>query len=64
MHFERAWVATRKGLFYRHGLALGADGRTLLMGSTTGGLWSSADGGDHWQAVSVNLPPIHAVRMG
>ena len=51
-------------LVYRHGLALAADGRTLLMGSSTGGLWSSADGGDHWQAVSLHLPPIYALRFG
>jgi hypothetical protein len=51
-------------LVYRHGLAVGADGRTLLMGSTTGGLWTSFDGGDHWHTVSLNLPPIAAVRLG
>ena len=51
-------------LVYRHGLALGADGCTLLMGSTTGGLWGSSDGGDSWQAVSLNLPPIYALRIG
>jgi hypothetical protein len=51
-------------LIYRHGLALAPDGRTLLMGSTTGGLWSSDDGGDAWQAVSTTLPPIYAVRIG
>lgn len=51
-------------LVYRHGLAVAADGRQLLMGSTTGGLWASDDGGDHWQAVSLRLPPIHAVRFG
>lgn len=51
-------------LVYRHGLALGPDGRTLLMGSTTGGLWSSADAGDSWQTVALNLPPIYAVRFG
>lgn len=51
-------------LVYRHGLAAGDDGRSLLMGSTTGGLWASADGGDNWQAVALNLPPIYAVRFG
>ena len=47
-----------------HGLEVAADGQSLLMGSTTGGLWARADAGDHWQAVSLNLPPIHAVRFG
>jgi hypothetical protein len=51
-------------LVYRHGLALAADGCTLLMGSTTGNLWGSADAGDSWQAVSQHLPPIYAVRIG
>ena len=50
-------------LVYRHGLAVADDGRTLLMGSTTGGLWASADGGEHWRTVSLNLPPIYAVRF-
>jgi hypothetical protein len=51
-------------LVYRHGLALGADGHTLLMGSTTGGLWGSSDAGDSWQAASLHLPPIYALRIG
>ncbi len=51
-------------LIYRHGLDVAADGRSLLMGSTTGNLWASHDAGDSWQAVSLHLPPIHAVRFG
>jgi hypothetical protein len=51
-------------LVYRHGLDVAADGRSLLMGSTTGGLWASADAGDSWQTVSLNLPPIFALRFG
>ena len=51
-------------LVYRHGLAVGGDGRTLLLGSTTGGLWASADAGDAWQLVSAHLPPIFAVALG
>ncbi len=51
-------------LVYRHGLAVSADGQGLLMGSTTGGLWSSDDGGNHWDMVSLNLPPIYAVKFG
>ena len=51
-------------LVYRHGLEVAPDGQTLLMGSTTGGLWSSDNGGEHWQTVSTTLPPIYAVRFG
>jgi hypothetical protein len=51
-------------LVYRHGLAVAGDGQHLLMGSTTGGLWASSDGGDTWHTVSHTLPPIHAVRFG
>jgi hypothetical protein len=40
------------------------DGRTLLMGSTTGGLWLSENGGDSWQTVSMTLPPVYAVCFG
>lgn len=48
-------------LIYRHGLAVSDDGGTLLMGSTTGGLWVSQNGGDTWQTVSTTLPPVYAV---
>ncbi|HSN31504.1 MAG TPA: exo-alpha-sialidase [Ideonella sp.] len=51
-------------LVYRHGLAAADDGRSLLMGSTTGGLWASHDGGDAWRSVSQTLPPIYAVCFG
>ena len=51
-------------LVYRHGLAVDASGRRLLMGSTTGHLWASDDAGDSWQEVAAHLPPIYAVRFG
>jgi hypothetical protein len=68
----RSWQTLREGLpqqqaydlMYRHALDVSADGRRLLMGSTTGGVWASDDGGDHWQTVSLNLPMVHAVRLG
>jgi photosystem II stability/assembly factor-like uncharacterized protein len=50
-------------LVYRHGLAVSDDGRRLLMVSTTGGVWSSDDGGDSWQTVSTTLPPVYAVSF-
>jgi hypothetical protein len=51
-------------LVYRHGLAVGADGHNLLMGSTTGSVWASDDSGDRWATLSTHLPPIYAVRLG
>jgi hypothetical protein len=51
-------------LVYRHGLAVAEDGKTLLMASTTGSVWLSANGGDYWQTISSNMPPVYAVRFG
>ncbi|GAB3627852.1 glycosyl hydrolase [Pandoraea terrae] len=50
-------------LIYRHGLSIDSGGRRLAMGSTTGGLWTSPDGGDHWHCVSAHFPPIYVVRF-
>lgn len=50
-------------LIYRHGLVVDESGRTLAMGSTTGGLWISEDGGDSWTCASAHLPPIYALRF-
>ncbi len=68
----KTWQTLREGLpqqqaydlIYRHALDVSADGRRLLMGSTTGGLWASDDGGERWQTVSLNLPMVHAVHFG
>ncbi len=49
-------------LVYRHGLDIDGTGRRIAMGSTTGGLWASADGGESWQAVAGRLPPVNQVR--
>ena len=51
-------------LVYRHGLAVDDDGASLLMGSTSGGLWATSDGGDSWTTLSSTMPPIYAVRFG
>lgn len=49
---------------YRHGLAVGKDGKSLLMASTTGSVWASRDGGDSWETVSMTLPAASAVCFG
>ncbi len=50
-------------LVYRHALDVDAGGDRLAIGSTTGGLWLSDDGGDSWRASPARLPPIYAVRF-
>jgi photosystem II stability/assembly factor-like uncharacterized protein len=50
-------------LIYRHALDVDGTGRNLAMGSTTGSLWVSEDGGARWTLVNAHLPPIAAVRF-
>jgi hypothetical protein len=50
-------------LIYRHSLDVDRSGERLLLGSTTGSLWYSADAGDTFSTVSSNLPPVHSVRF-
>jgi photosystem II stability/assembly factor-like uncharacterized protein len=50
-------------LVFRHALDVDETGDRLAFGSTTGSLWISENGGDSWQTLSSNLPPIYAVRF-
>jgi len=50
-------------LVYRHGLAVAPDGQRLAMGSTTGGLWTSYDGGERWHLANAHLPPIASLQF-
>ena len=67
----KTWQVMRQGLpqndaydlIYRHGLDVDQSGARLAMGSTTGALWSSDDGGAHWDLVNAHLPPVYAVRF-
>jgi hypothetical protein len=51
-------------LVYRHGLAVSSDGNSVLMASTTGGVWVSDNAGERWQTVSSTMPPVYAVCFG
>lgn len=51
-------------LIYRHALDVDGSGDRLAMGSTTGNLWISEDGGERWRHVSAHLPPIAQVAWG
>ncbi|MEO6921463.1 MAG: exo-alpha-sialidase [Collimonas sp.] len=51
-------------LVYRHGLAVAEDGCTLLMASTTGGVWLSENAGDSWRTISSSMPPVYSVCFG
>ena len=65
----RSFDVLRKGLpqkhaydlVFRHGLDVDATGQRLALGSTTGGLWVSENGGDAWTCLSTHLPPIYQV---
>ena len=50
-------------LIYRHALVVDGSGERLAIGSTTGGLWVSGDGGVDWQLLSAHLPPIAALTF-
>ncbi len=50
-------------LVWRHGLAVDETGERLALGSTSGGLWISEDGGDSWAAPDARLPPVAVVRF-
>lgn len=53
----------RYDLIYRHALVVDGAGRRLAMGSTTGDLWVSEDGGAAWAGVTTGLPPIAALAF-
>lgn len=50
-------------IVFRHGLDIDGTGDRLVMGSSTGSLWVSEDGGDSWQCVSTHLPQIYCARF-
>ena len=50
-------------LVYRHALDVDATGNSLAMGSTTGGVWTTDDGGETWTELEARLPPVYAVRF-
>ena len=50
-------------LVYRHALDVDITGERLAMGSTTGNLWLSEDGGERWLHLSAHLPPIAQVAF-
>jgi photosystem II stability/assembly factor-like uncharacterized protein len=50
-------------LVFRHAFESDQSGAQLAMGSTTGSLWVSENGGEHWQTLSNHLPPIYALRF-
>jgi hypothetical protein len=51
-------------LVYRHALNVDDTGNILAMGSTTGHLWVTENGGDSWALVAGHLPPINCLRFG
>ena len=68
----KTWAAQTHGLpkvasydlVFRHALDIDESGERLVMGSTTGNLWASNDGGASWLQLSAYLPPVAAVAFG
>ena len=50
-------------IVFRHGMDIDATGEELVMGSSTGGLWISSNGGEQWETISNTLPQIYCVRF-
>jgi hypothetical protein len=50
-------------LVFRHALDVDESGDRLVFGSTTGSVWISENGGNSWETISTNLPPVYAVRF-
>lgn len=50
-------------IVFRHGLDVDGTGERLVMGSSTGSLWVSENGGESWDCVSTHLPQIYCARF-
>lgn len=48
-------------IVFRHGMDVDKTGDRLVIGSSTGGLWITENGGDNWNCVSQSLPQIYCV---
>jgi len=48
---------------YRHSLDISNNGERLVMGSSTGSLWTSNNGGENWNLSSNHLPQIYCARF-
>lgn len=65
----KSWRSFRSGLpqdaafdiCFRH--AMDSQGDEVFFGTTTGNLYSSADGGEKWDCLSTNLPMIHSIEL-
>lgn len=49
---------------FRHALDIDETGDRLAFGTTTGSVWVTENGGDHWTQLSAHLPPVYCVRFG
>jgi hypothetical protein len=50
-------------IVFRHALDVDSTGDCLVVGSTTGSLWISENGGDSFVCVTNHLPPIYCTRF-
>ena len=50
-------------IVFRHCLVVDETGQRLAIGTSTGSLWMSHNGGDSWECISKHLPQIYCVRF-
>jgi len=50
-------------IVFRHALDVDVSGDSLVLGSTTGALWTSDNQGDNWNCITAHLPPVYCVRF-
>ncbi len=66
-----SWVRQTEGLPqenawdfpFRHAFDVAPSGDTLVFGTTSGNLYVSENGGESWDTLSNNLPPIYSTRF-
>lgn len=50
-------------IVFRHAMDIDLSGERLVIGSSTGGLWISENGGDRWDCITHTLAPIYCVQF-
>lgn len=50
-------------IVFRHGMDIDSTGERLAIGSSTGSIWISENGGESWECVTTHLPQVYCLRF-